>query len=290
MYLDPKNDIAFKKVFGQHQQVLISFLNALLPLEEGQNVVEVEYLNNEILPVIPVLKSSVVDIRCRDNRGWHFLVEMQMIWTESFQSRVLYNACKAYSHQINRGDHYNVLAPVYSLNIINDRFSKFPDIWYHHYSLAHQSVSATIMEGLSFVFIELPNFKPENVSQRKAAVLWLRFLKEIENNTTMVPEELLEVPAIAQAVEALKVTGYTREELEKYDKYWDIVRIQQAYVVDAFKKGRKEGRVEERADSTRTFTSNLIQQTNFDDEKIAALAGVDAAWVAQLRAELTAPQ
>lgn len=106
----------------------------------------------------------------------------------------------------------------------------------------------------------------------------------------MVPEELLEVPAIAQAVEALKVTGYTREELEKYDKYWDIVRIQQAYVVDAFKKGRKEGRVEERADSTRTFTSNLIQQTNFDDEKIAALAGVDAAWVAQLRAELTAPQ
>lgn len=102
----------------------------------------------------------------------------------------------------------------------------------------------------------------------------------------MVPEELLEVPAIAQAVEALKVTGYTREELEKYDKYWDIVRIQQAYVVDAYKEGRKE----ERADSTRTFTSNLIQQTNFDDEKIAALAGVDAAWVAQLRAELTAPQ
>jgi len=25
VYLDPKNDVTFKKVFGQHQRVLISF-------------------------------------------------------------------------------------------------------------------------------------------------------------------------------------------------------------------------------------------------------------------------
>ena len=30
-YLDPKNDLAFKKVFGQHPHLLKSFLNALLP-------------------------------------------------------------------------------------------------------------------------------------------------------------------------------------------------------------------------------------------------------------------
>jgi hypothetical protein len=32
-YLDPKNDLTFKKVFGQHPHLLKSFLNALLPLE-----------------------------------------------------------------------------------------------------------------------------------------------------------------------------------------------------------------------------------------------------------------
>ena len=34
-YLDPKNDLTFRKVFGQHPHLLRSFLNALLPLEEG---------------------------------------------------------------------------------------------------------------------------------------------------------------------------------------------------------------------------------------------------------------
>jgi hypothetical protein len=35
-YLDPKNDLVFKRVFGEHPDLLVSFLNALLPLAEGQ--------------------------------------------------------------------------------------------------------------------------------------------------------------------------------------------------------------------------------------------------------------
>ncbi|MDR0724809.1 MAG: Rpn family recombination-promoting nuclease/putative transposase, partial [Prevotellaceae bacterium] len=30
-YLDPKNDIPFKRIFGEHPELLISFLNALMP-------------------------------------------------------------------------------------------------------------------------------------------------------------------------------------------------------------------------------------------------------------------
>ena len=37
-YLDPKADLTFKKVFGEHKELVISFLNALLPLEEGKRV------------------------------------------------------------------------------------------------------------------------------------------------------------------------------------------------------------------------------------------------------------
>ena len=32
-YLDPKADLTFKKVFGEHPDLVISLLNALLPLE-----------------------------------------------------------------------------------------------------------------------------------------------------------------------------------------------------------------------------------------------------------------
>ncbi len=49
-YLDPKSDLTFKRVFGQHPQLLISFLNALLPLEEGRIVQSIEYLPAELAP------------------------------------------------------------------------------------------------------------------------------------------------------------------------------------------------------------------------------------------------
>ena len=32
-YLDPKADMTFKKVFGEHEDLVISFLNSLLPFE-----------------------------------------------------------------------------------------------------------------------------------------------------------------------------------------------------------------------------------------------------------------
>lgn len=34
-YLDPKADIVFKKIFGEHPELLKSFLNAVLPLPEN---------------------------------------------------------------------------------------------------------------------------------------------------------------------------------------------------------------------------------------------------------------
>ena len=37
-YLDPKADLTFKKVFGEHEDLVMSLLNALLPLDEGKHI------------------------------------------------------------------------------------------------------------------------------------------------------------------------------------------------------------------------------------------------------------
>ena len=49
-YLDPKANLTFKKVFGEHKELLISFLNALLPLPEGKekNGVPVDVIANSL--------------------------------------------------------------------------------------------------------------------------------------------------------------------------------------------------------------------------------------------------
>lgn len=37
-YLDPKADVTFKKVFGEHKNLVMSLLNALLPLDEDKKI------------------------------------------------------------------------------------------------------------------------------------------------------------------------------------------------------------------------------------------------------------
>jgi predicted transposase/invertase (TIGR01784 family) len=252
-------------------------LNALLPLQPDSPITEIEYLNPELLPDIPELKFTMVDMRCRDKTGRQFLVEMQMLWADSFESRILFNACKAFSHQIGRGDTYDLLAPVYSLNIINQSFSGQSTVWYHQYALSHQSLPGKRITGLEFVLIELPNFIPANYKERRITTLWLRFLKEIKNRSTMIPQELLEVPEIAEAVEALKDSSYTRKELEQYEKYWDILRTQQTFVNDALRKGKLEGKLE---------SAQKLIIRGFSSADIADITGLGIDEIEALRKEM----
>lgn len=238
-YLDPKNDLIFKKVFGQHPHLLISFLNALLPLESP--IVSVEYLPHELAPEIPVLKHSIVDVRCKDQNGRHFIVEMQMLWTPSFKSRVLFNASKVYISQLDRGRDYNVLHPVYALSLVNEIFEKDTDDFYHHYSIVHTQFPDRRLEGLEFVFVELPKFKPQNLSDKKMQVLWLRYLTEIQDNSEVVAPELLENSVINEAVTYLQESAFSKAELAGYDRYWDSISTEVTLYNGATQKGFDNG-------------------------------------------------
>lgn len=243
-YLDPKNDLTFKKVFGQHPHLLRSFLNALLPLEEGQEVVDLEYLPADMVPIIPLLKYSIVDVRCTDNRGRQFIVEMQMLWTDTFKHRVLFNASKAYVKQLDRGTAYRGLKPVYALSLVNENFEKDTPLYYHHYALIHNHLTDKKIEGLELIFVELPKFKAQSLTDKKLQVLWLRYLTEMEEKTAQPPSDLLEVPEIREAIEQLAESAFTKAELESYDKYWDSVSSEKTLIVEAEETGRAEGRAE----------------------------------------------
>lgn len=68
-YLNPKADLTFKRIFGEHPDLVISLLNALLPLKSGEEITEIEYLPAEIVPDNPLRKYSIVDVRCCDKKG-----------------------------------------------------------------------------------------------------------------------------------------------------------------------------------------------------------------------------
>lgn len=68
-YLDPKADLTFKRVFGEHPDLVMSLLNALLPISVGQEITDIEYLPAEIVPDDPLCKNSIADVRCKDKLG-----------------------------------------------------------------------------------------------------------------------------------------------------------------------------------------------------------------------------
>jgi predicted transposase/invertase (TIGR01784 family) len=154
-YLDPKNDLVFKKVFGDHPDLLISFLNALMPLPVGTEIKSLEYLPTELIPENPSKKYSVVDVRCKDNYDRHFIVEMQMYWTVAFMKRMLFNTAKVYVQQLGSSENYSALEPVYGLGLLNENFDRHSDSFYHNYRLLNPMNTGDQILGIEVVLIEL---------------------------------------------------------------------------------------------------------------------------------------
>ena len=241
-YLNPKADLTFKKVFGEHEDLVMSLLNALLPLDEGKRIEHVEYLPPEMVPENPGKKNSIVDVRCKETGGRHFIVEMQMNWNNEFHQRVILNASKAVVKQLGTSEDYSLLQPVYALNLINDvGFDAGPDEFYHDYAIVNVEHSDRIIEGLRFVFVELPKFKPHTIKEKKMAVLWLRFLTEIDSNTSNAPAELLENPETSKALKILEKSAYNEAELNAYEYYWDAVYNERGAIRHGYKQGMEEG-------------------------------------------------
>ena len=232
-YLDPKADLTFKKIFGEHKHLVISLLNALLPLEDDERVESIEYWPADKIPNrTEAEKYSIVDVCCKDNKNREFIVEMQMSWTEAFKKRVLLNASKAYVAQTNKGMAYKCLQPVYALNFVNSTFLDGVDDYYHYYHLVHDKYTDQVIDGLHLIFIELPKFKPTTFSERKMQVLWLRFLTEIDEKTKEVPAELLENAEVNEALEIVEIAAFSDAEMRAYDKFWDRVSTQRTYEED----------------------------------------------------------
>ena len=226
-YLDPKADLTFKKIFGEHKHLVISLLNALLPLEDDERVESIEYWPAEKIPDrTEAEKYSIVDVCCKDNKQREFIVEMQMSWTDSFKKRVLLNASKAYVAQSKKGGDYELLQPVYALNFVNENFMDDVDDYYHYYHLVHDKFTDKVIDGLHLIFVELKKFKPTTFSERRMQVLWLRFLTEINDDTREVPAELLENAEVSEALEIVERAAFDDGEMRAYDKFWDNVSIQ----------------------------------------------------------------
>ena len=246
-YLDPKADLTFKRVFGEHPDLVISLLNALLPFQTKEEEIQsVEYLTPFHAPDNLFFNENVVNVKCTNNNGSHFFVQIQTFWAPSFSLHVKPNSSKAYISKLGKRIGMNYQEPVFSLNLVREIVDADVDNYYHFYDIVQDDLTERIIDNFHLVFVELPKFTPHTMSEKRMQVLWLRYLTEIDGYMETVPQELLDIPEINKAMEVVEESAYTPEQLLGYDKFWDIIRTENTLYNSGVRQGMEKGRLEGR--------------------------------------------
>ena len=181
-FVDIKNDIAFRKIFGNENKkvILISFLNAVLHLEGDKRIKVITLENPFQLPILPNFKASIIDVKAKDFSGNTFIVEMQVADVIGMDKRLLYYTSKEYSQQLVSGEKYTELNPVIFIGIFDFDFTEGTD-YYSHHAICNVKTQERVIKDMDFYFIELPKFNKDVKILDNIMDKWIYFIKEAPN-------------------------------------------------------------------------------------------------------------
>ena len=216
LFVDIKNDIAFRKIFGNENKkiILISFLNAVMKLKGNDAIEDVEILNPYQLPIIKNLKASIIDVKARDKKGKTYIIEMQVAEPDGLDKRLLYYASKEYSQQIESGELYTKLNPVIFIGIFDFKFTE-RDKYLSHHAVCDVENGERTIKDMDFYFVELPKFIKPLSELTEVTDKWIYFIKEAEN-LDVIPENV-DDEGLKAAYQDANKHSWSKEELQAYD-------------------------------------------------------------------------
>ncbi|MDX1905443.1 MAG: Rpn family recombination-promoting nuclease/putative transposase [Bacteroidia bacterium] len=242
-FADVKNDIAFRKIFGNENRKgsLISFLNAVLDFADDQRITQVAILNPYQLPKLKGGKVTIIDVKATDQAGRSYIIEMQVGDIDGFEKRVLYYSSKSYTDQIKRADFYRKLRPVIFIGILD-----FEQTQNTHYISRSQirdiETGEQTVRDMEFTFIELPKFTLALDELDTLTEKWVYFIKNAEN-LEVIPDNL-EDEGLRSAYEEANVQTWTQEELDAYEYAFMREEDERARLDKAEQKGAKTAKQE----------------------------------------------
>ena len=243
-FLDVKTDYAFKKVFGskESKDILISFLNALLYNESNIKIKDLTIADPYNIPMIKGVKDTFVDVKATLDNNTTVIIEMQVLNHKGFEKRVLYNAAKNYSIQLNKSEDYHLLNPVIALSIVDFNMFKDSDKTINRFKLIEKETLIDYGGDIELVFIELPKFKQTLDELKNIKDEWIYFVKNA-GSLEYIPQNLNE--KIKIALESINEANLSKDELEAQHKRKEFISIQRLAVLkadeDGFEKGMEKG-------------------------------------------------
>ena len=286
-FADPKNDIAFKKIFGDENktEVLISFLNSILDFKDSKQIKSLTIVNPYQVPKIEDLKNTILDIKAKNQDDEEFIVEMQVERDKNFAKRSLYYTSKSYINQLDKAELYPTLKKVYFIGILDFAIFDTKDYLSQHLILDTKTYKQELKD-FEFNFIELKKF---NLKLEECDTLTKKWIYFIKNASTfkLIPKEYEDIEEFKTAFEIAKIYNWDKEELEVYDyvSMQDGKRLSEIETakLDGMKEGLEQGLEQDEKKKQLEIAKNLLDI--LDDKTISLKTGLDNNIIKNLRKE-----
>jgi predicted transposase/invertase (TIGR01784 family) len=243
-FLDPKNDISFRRIFGteKNKDILIHFLNDILGFTGKSAIQDIEFLSTIQDPDIASKKQSIVDVLCRDSSGIQYICEMQVAKTKGFEKRAQYYTAKAYSRQASKSDQYHELKEIIFIAIADCILLPDKSEYKSKHTIRDEDTNKHDLKDFYFIFIELPKFiKTKELSN--IVEKWIYFFKYADETSKEELEKVIGSDVIIKkAYEELNRFNWSEKEFIAYEQEVKRIRDEQAVLAqkldDATQKGR----------------------------------------------------
>ncbi len=285
-HINPRVDIAFKKIFGveENKDLLISLINSIVSKED--QISTVTLLNPYNPKNFKSDKLSILDIKAEGETGKRFNIEIQIIDEADYDKRALYYWGKLYTEQLQSGKGYKHLNKAIGIHIIN--FTSIVESKKYHniFNIREKETNIEYFKDLELHTIELKKFMDEAgnglpglISRVKSKIdLWCAFLTKYDllnkNNLTGKFND----PNLRKALDILEVINLNTEEREEYEAHLHWLRLEESGLQKAENRGREEGREEEKIK-----VAKLMLSDNIPVETIEKFTGLSREVIENLR-------
>lgn len=197
--MTPLTDWSFKFIFSREESKtnLIGFLNLILTPESP--IVDVKFLNNEVIPVAAELKGTVFDIICEDACNNKYLIEVQNQQAENIRERILFYTCRLIDRMGKKGKDwdYSDIKKVYSICLMNFTYESNPKLR-RDVLLYDINENRPFSDKLNIILLQLPCAKSLNLNECNSYYEYLlSLLKEMDKEMKTLDELKHEVSETA---------------------------------------------------------------------------------------------
>ena len=239
-YVNIMLDSGFKAVFGD-KQVMMDFINAAL---EGEHkVMDITYLDKELVPELIDERTVIFDLLCEDEDGSKFILEMQNCPQRYFFNRGFYYICRMISRQGETGRDWKYeLLPVYGIYLLNFSLPEFP-LWRTDVVLANELTGETFGRiKLKQVYISFERF---DLSYEECETPLEKTIYVLKNMNLFDMSPFKEKEAyFRRLLDVANVNALSPKERATYDENLKIYRDWKATMEYAVEEAETKGKAE----------------------------------------------